>query len=71
MRLLTEEQLENELLKAGLEKTEIQIEIARLWKCPNGLFVTVPVLRGDTIGDYILDDILRSCGVLYRTSQSH
>lgn len=66
MRLLKQNDLELELLKAGLTKTEITTVTARLWICPNGLYVTVPNVGADPIGDYIVDDILNSCGTLYR-----
>jgi hypothetical protein len=66
MRLLTQQELETELTKAALTPTNIFTGTACLWKCPNGLHVTVPDLRGGRIGDYILDDILRACTELYR-----
>jgi hypothetical protein len=66
MRLLNQRELEAELIRAGLEATEIRTGIARLWRCPNGMHVTVPDLGSGRIGDYILDDLLRACGTLYQ-----
>jgi len=71
MRLLGQRDLYAELEKAGLQKTDRQTRITEIWRCPNGFHVTVPNIANGKIGDYILDDILRACGILCHSQVTH
>jgi hypothetical protein len=64
MRLLTKQEFEQELERAGLVKTDLVTATSRLWRAPNGRHMTIPDLC--QYPDSILEDVLRQLGLLYR-----
>jgi hypothetical protein len=64
MRLLSQSDMEAELLRHGLRPTTLRMGRFALWSAPTGRVVSVPRLaEGDRIGDYIIDDILIAAGM--------
>ena len=65
MRIFTLAEFEAELARAGLEKTGETTRTAAIWKTPNGKAISAPI-HSNEIPDFVLEDILRKLGLLYR-----
>ena len=63
MRFFTLEEFEDELDRAGLERTDIITRNSRLWK-KDGYFVSAPRHPGH-YPDSVLEGVLRQAGRLY------
>ena len=61
MRLYSAAELEDELLKRGCTKTNLDLGFGRLWKHPDGrsFFVPPPEEPGGSYPDWMLDELIR------------
>ena len=68
MRLLSQEEFDAELRKAGLEPTDITTLTGRLWRTEDGRLISAPVYDGK-IPDSVLDQLLRRIDKLYQPQE--
>ena len=65
MRFFSQEQLHEELRKAGLRPTDLKTLTGRLWETDDGQFLSVPE-HSDSYPGWVVDDLLDRVGRLYR-----